>query len=83
MHKFLHAAHYFENKTKEKRETDRETKKERGFAEFIVLHPQIKLDSVLSQVYVAYINVSIKFQMRVVEWLNLSAAGHSTSVHPN
>jgi hypothetical protein len=48
-----------------------------------VLHPQIKLDSVLSQVYIASINVPIKFQMRVVERLNLSAVGHSTSVHAN
>jgi hypothetical protein len=51
--------------TKEKIERDRETKKERGFPEFIVLHPQIKLDSVLSQVYMTSIKVSIAFQMQV------------------
>lgn len=56
-------AHYFENKTQ--RERERETKKERGFQEFIVLHPQIKLDSVLSQVYITSIKASIKFQMQV------------------
>lgn len=61
-------AHYFEYKTQRKRERerDRETKKKRGFPEFIVLHPQIKLDSVLSQVYITSIKVSILgFQMQV------------------
>jgi hypothetical protein len=57
-------AYYFVNKAQREREKDTVTKTESGFLEFIVLRSQIKLDSILSQVYITFIKMSVKFQIQ-------------------